>query len=199
MRDGPSKERGAKEGLVRADESTILDVGCGSAKHDGAFGLDIRENARADLVHDLRSTPWPVPGDHYTRVFCQDIIEHMPDVGAFVRELHRVCATGAVIEIRTPHFSSWYAYNDPTHVHSFGYFFLDHFTTENTTLSLGGGAVPLRRAPVPLLANAPAHRRERAREPLARAIRAALLLDVPLRESLDPDVPPQVEGGPASA
>jgi hypothetical protein len=120
-------------------QSTVLDVGCGSAKHVGAFGLDIRSNAHADLVHDLRSTPWPVPADHYEQVLCHDIIEHMSDTGAFVREVYRVCAPGAVVEIRTPHFSSWYAYNDPTHLHSFGYFFLDHFTTENTTLSSGGG------------------------------------------------------------
>ena len=124
-------------------QSTILDVGCGSAKHEGAFGLDIRASVRPDLVHDLRSAPWPVPSDHYTQVFCHDIIEHLPDVGSFIREVHRVCAANAVVEIRTPHFSSWYSYSDPTHVHSFGYFFLDHFTTEDTTLSSGGGAFSL--------------------------------------------------------
>ncbi|MGH2570848.1 MAG: class I SAM-dependent methyltransferase [bacterium] len=110
----------------------------GSAKHDDAFGLDIRATVHADLVHDLRSTPWPVPANHFKRVFCHDIVEHVPDVAAFLRELHRVCAPGAVVEIRTPHFSSWYAYNDPTHVHSFGYFFLDHFTTGETTVPSGG-------------------------------------------------------------
>jgi hypothetical protein len=189
---------------VRADESTILDMACGSAKHDGAFGLDNRTSSAADLVHDLRATPWPVPGDHYSRVFCQDIVEHVPDVGAFVRELHRVCAAGAEVEIRTPHFSSWYSYNDPTHVHSFGYFFLDHFTTEDSTLSSGGRAVPLSRAPLSLLAGPSTDGRERVREPLARAIRAALVLDVPLRESPHQDVAAQVAerhgaGGPASA
>jgi 2-polyprenyl-3-methyl-5-hydroxy-6-metoxy-1,4-benzoquinol methylase len=124
---------------VDASGSTILDVGCGSAKHEGAFGIDIRSDAHADLVHDLRLTPWPVPGDHYSRVFCQDIIEHVPDVSSFVRELWRVCARGAEVEIRTPHFSSWYSYNDPTHLHSFGYFFLDHYTRDNATAP-GGGA-----------------------------------------------------------
>lgn len=123
---------------MEPSESTVLDVGCGSAKHDGAFGIDIRAGSQADLVHDLRSTPWPLPGDHYTRVYCQDIVEHVPDVGAFVRELHRICVPGAVVEIRTPHFSSWYAYNDPTHVHTFGYFFLDHFTKEDATVGSGG-------------------------------------------------------------
>jgi hypothetical protein len=127
---------------VEPAQSTILDLGCGEAKHHSAFGLDIRTGARVDLVHDLRSTPWPLPSDHYRQVYCQDIIEHLPDTGAFMREIHRVCAVNAVVEIRTPHFSSWYSYNDPTHLHSFGYFFLDRLATEEETPSSerGGGS-----------------------------------------------------------
>ena len=123
---------------MKATDVRILDVGCGSAKHADAFGIDMRANSQADLVHDLRATPWPLPDNHYTHVHCQDIIEHMADTGAFLHELHRVCAPSARIEIRTPHFSSWYAYNDPTHMHAFGLFFLDHFTTDNSTVSSGG-------------------------------------------------------------
>lgn len=124
---------------MRASDSTVLDVGCGSAKHEGAFGIDIRSDSQADLVHDLRIVPWPIPAGHYSRVICHDIIEHVVDVSSFLRELHRVCTPRSVIEIRTPHFTSRYAYNDPTHLHAFGYFFLDHFTHEDATLSSGGG------------------------------------------------------------
>ena len=125
---------------MNAADALALDVGCGSCKHEDAFGLDIRDDSDADLVHDLRDTPWPLPADHFRRIYCHDIIEHVPDVSAFVRELHRVSAPGADVEIRTPHFTSRYAYNDPTHLHAFGYSFLDHFTAD-TTLSPGGGAL----------------------------------------------------------
>lgn len=124
---------------MQATDTSVLDVGCGSCKHPGAFGLDIRGDSDADLVHDLRETPWPLPAGHFRRVYCHDIIEHVPDVSAFVRELHRVSAPGADIEIRTPHFTSRYAYNDPTHLHAFGYSFLDQFTSGGATLSSGGG------------------------------------------------------------
>lgn len=120
------------------DESRILDVGCGSDKHPGAVGLDIRPNDGVDVVHDLRVTPWPLPANHYERVICQDVIEHVSDVAPFLHEIHRVSKPGAIVEIRTPHFTSRYAYNDPTHLHSFGYFVLDYFTKTGTTVGGGG-------------------------------------------------------------
>jgi len=124
---------------MRVLETTVLDIGCGSAKHAGAFGLDIGPGSQADVLHDLRDLPWPVPSDHFTHVYCQDILEHLPDVGAVMREVHRVCVAGARVEIRTPHFSSWYAYNDPTHEHVFGYFALDRYVVGRGGDSSGPG------------------------------------------------------------
>jgi len=109
-------------------ERDVLDLGCGLAKHPGAIGVDHDPQASPDLLHDLDSHPYPLPSDHFREVICQDVLEHVQDVGAFLREVHRVARAGAVVRIRTPHFSSWYAYNDPTHRHVLGYFALDRFT-----------------------------------------------------------------------
>jgi ubiquinone/menaquinone biosynthesis C-methylase UbiE len=114
---------------MRPDETTVLDLGCGGKKHAGAFGVDVRDVPGVDLVHDLDSFPWPLPSNQYTEIYCQDIIEHIDKIEPFLRELARISAKGATIELRTPHFTSWYAYNDPTHRHYFGYFFLDHFVS----------------------------------------------------------------------
>jgi hypothetical protein len=35
-------------------------------------------------------------------------------------EVHRTLRPGGVARIRTPHYSSYYAYNDPTHVRCYG-------------------------------------------------------------------------------
>jgi hypothetical protein len=107
---------------------TILDLGCGLAKHDGAIGVDCDPLVRPDLIHDLDAFPFPLPSDHFREIICQDVLEHIVSVEGFLREVHRVAAAGATVRIRTPHFSSWYAYNDPTHKHTFGYFVLDRFT-----------------------------------------------------------------------
>lgn len=106
----------------------ILDLGCGQTKHSGAFGVDRDPGVRPDLVHDLDRHPFPLPSDHFQTVYCQDVIEHIEDIGAFLAEIHRVCRKGARIHIRTPHYSSWHAYNDPTHRHALGVFALDRFT-----------------------------------------------------------------------
>jgi SAM-dependent methyltransferase len=118
--------------------SRVLDVGCGASKRDGAVGIDIRDVAGVDVVHDLSVVPWPLPSDHFAEVICQDVIEHMHDIVRFMREVHRVCAPGATVDIRTPHYSSWYAYNDPTHQHALGYLALDCFTHGDMTVARGG-------------------------------------------------------------
>jgi len=107
----------------------IVDLGCGLAKHPNAVGVDHDPRVHPDVLHDLDSQPYPLPSDHFRTVICQDVIEHIADVGAFLREIQRIAVDGAIVQIRTPHFSSWYAYNDPTHRHVLGYFALDRFTS----------------------------------------------------------------------
>lgn len=104
-----------------------LDLGCGLAKQPGAIGVDNDPRVSPDVLHDLDAHPYPFPQDHFKTVICQDVIEHVEDIGEFLREIHRIAADAAVVRIRTPHFSSWYAYNDPTHRHVLGYFALDRF------------------------------------------------------------------------
>lgn len=106
----------------------ILDLGCGLAKQNGAIGVDNDPLVHPDIVHDLDVFPLPLPSDHFREIICQDILEHIANVEGFLREIHRVAIDGATVRIRTPHFSSWYAYNDPTHKRASGYFVLDRFT-----------------------------------------------------------------------
>jgi SAM-dependent methyltransferase len=113
---------------TKPTDTDILDLGCGLAKHQGAYGVDNDPAVFPDLLHDLDVRPYPLPSDHFREVICQDVLEHVRDVEGFLREVHRVSRHGCKVRIRTPHFSSWYAYNDPTHIHIFGYFVLDRFT-----------------------------------------------------------------------
>lgn len=109
-------------------KSDTIDLGCGRAKLPGAIGVDHDRGAEPDVLHDLDTYPYPLPSNHFRIVNCQDVLEHIQDIGAFLGEIHRIAAHGAVVRVRTPHFSSWYAYNDPTHRHVLGYFALDRFT-----------------------------------------------------------------------
>jgi SAM-dependent methyltransferase len=105
--------------LVPAGPGAVLDVGCGSSKHPGAVGLDRSADTAADIVHDLDSFPYPLEDSSFDQILLQDVIEHLADPIRVFEELHRVSRDGAVIQLRTPHYSSVLAYGDPTHLHYF--------------------------------------------------------------------------------
>lgn len=107
-----------------------LDVGCGRDKIPGATGIDIAVASAADIRHDLGVFPWPVESDAYDAIFCRNVIEHVPDVVKLMEEIHRAGRPGADVFITTPHFSSVYSYQDPTHVRHLSYESLDYFTAD---------------------------------------------------------------------
>ena len=108
----------------------ILDVGCGQRKRENAIGIDVNPRSQADLIHDLNVFPWPSPDDEFDLIYCHHILEHLDDVVGTIEEIHRIARNGAVVEIRTPHFSSLYSWQDPTHRHHFALESFDYFTEQ---------------------------------------------------------------------
>lgn len=94
---------------------SFLDLGCGSNKAEGAYGVDIHPYPGVDQVLDVNHTPWDLPDNQFTSIRSLHVIEHVDNVVGFMRELHRVCQAGAEVYIETPHFSSCNSWNDPTH------------------------------------------------------------------------------------
>ena len=113
----------------------VLNLGCGHVKRNfpeadvatEIVGVDISSQSQADVIHDLNRFPYPLDSDSFDLVIMQDVIEHLENVPAVLDEIYRVARDGAVIRIRTPHYSSYYAYNDPTHRRAFGLFAFDGF------------------------------------------------------------------------
>ena len=97
----------------------VADIGCGSKKLPGAFGVDLSPDTDADLVHNLDAYPYPIEADTFDQIVMQDVIEHIAEPYRLMAELHRIARPGARIHLRTPHFSSSLAYSDPTHLHYF--------------------------------------------------------------------------------
>jgi len=93
----------------------ILDVGCGANKTEGAIGLDNNPRTAADVIHDLGEIPYPFPDNEFDLVVSNHVVEHVPDVMAFIGELHRVSRNGGRIKLITPHYTNPDWANDPTH------------------------------------------------------------------------------------
>ncbi|GIW42230.1 MAG: hypothetical protein KatS3mg076_2807 [Candidatus Binatia bacterium] len=120
-----------------------LDLGCGPNKEPGSFGVDRRPWPGVDLLHDLDHVPWPLPDDTFERVVCSHIVEHVADLAAFFREVHRVSKDGARVWVRTPHFSSLESWRDPGHRHHLALGSFEFFADPE---ALGGPTFRVERA-----------------------------------------------------
>ncbi len=93
----------------------VLDLGCGANKTEGAIGLDNNPRTNPDVLHDLADLPYPFKDDEFDSVVANHVIEHVPDVMAFIGELHRITKPGGRIRLLTPHYTNPDWANDPTH------------------------------------------------------------------------------------
>lgn len=108
----------------------ILDVGCGANKFEGAVGLDNNPRTAADVIHDLGVVPYPFPDDEFDLIVSRHVIEHVPDVMAFVGELYRITKPGGTIRLVTPHYTNPDWATDPTHRNHFNSYTFNTFTPE---------------------------------------------------------------------
>src|SRR4030095_15154613 len=110
----------------------VVDVACGQKKLAGAIGIDSNPRSHADVIHDLGVFPYPFNNDEFEEVLCRHVIEHVPDVLAFVNELHRITRPGGRLKIVTPHYSNPDWATDPTHRNHFNSYSLNCFVPSRT-------------------------------------------------------------------
>ena len=97
----------------------ILDVGCGTAKINGAIGIDRVNLPGVDVVHDLNHFPWPFEDDNFDAIYMNDIIEHIPDTIRLMEECYRLLKPQGKLYIRVVYWNHKYPFSDPTHVKFF--------------------------------------------------------------------------------
>ena len=102
-------------GFGVGQELKVLDVGSGSgafidecrARGLMAFGCEVADYAYAqnrDFVYGDRLEDVHFPTDHFDRVTCHDVLEHVPDLTAFVAEMFRTTKQGGVCIVDFPNF-----------------------------------------------------------------------------------------------
>ena len=105
----------------------ILDVGCGANKYEGAVGLDNNPRTAADVIHDLGEFPYPFDDNEFDLIISRHVIEHVPDVMAFITEIHRITKSGGRIRLVTPHYTNPDWPNDLTHRNHFNSYSFNTF------------------------------------------------------------------------
>lgn len=105
----------------------ILDVGCGRNKHSGAIGMDYNPDTDADVIHDLGEFPYPFSDDEFEEVIGNHVIEHVPNVTAFISEIYRVTKPGGRIQLLAPHYTNPDWACDVTHRNHFNCYSFQNF------------------------------------------------------------------------
>jgi len=121
-----------------------LNLGCGNKAKEGFLGVDRYPCEAARLICDL-SKSLPFQNDAIDEVYMDNVIEHVHDIPAVMREIVRVSRRGARVTIITPHFSALASWRDPTHVHHLSYFSFDYFAKSSARHFMGGGLKVVRR------------------------------------------------------
>jgi SAM-dependent methyltransferase len=129
-----------------ADGKLRLDLGCGVKRRPGTIGVDIDPRASSDLRFDLDRYPWPLRDGAATEIVASHVIEHVQDVPAFMSEIHRVLEKNGRVLIRTPYFSCWRGWADPTHMRQLSLMTMEHFTDADDRTRLSRGRFELIRA-----------------------------------------------------
>jgi SAM-dependent methyltransferase len=109
----------------------ILDAGCGSGRtleelvdYGTVAGLELNSDA-AEMargrglgeVHVGRLEELPWPPESFDLITCLDVIEHVPDDLAALRELRRVIAPGGWLLATVPAYQALWSYHDEANHH----------------------------------------------------------------------------------
>ena len=97
-----------------------LNLGCGFTQYPGYINVDNTPVCKPDMVVDLEKTPWPWKESSVQEIKMEHVLEHLGQTTetylSIWKELWRVCAPGAFIDIIVPHWNHENFHHDPTHV-----------------------------------------------------------------------------------
>lgn len=119
-------------------QSRKLNLGSGEFLKDGFVNVDYYSISSPDIVHDLSEFPYPFDDNYFELVEADHVLEHLAEPFEVMRELYRICVSGAIIHIRVPHFSRGFTHAE--HKRGFDVTFPYYF---NPALHLGYQRVPL--------------------------------------------------------
>lgn len=108
--------RSRTEKVVQLGKFAKVNLGCGNDYREGWLNIDFNDSVRADVYCDF-CDGLPIADDSCDYVLLDNVLEHVKreNYSQFLNDLHRVCVSGATVDIFVPHASGMYALKHPTH------------------------------------------------------------------------------------
>lgn len=113
----------------------VLDLGCGLAKEENAFGIDLINLPGVDLVWNLNKFPYPFKSNSQDKVILSDVIEHLDNPIAVIRECHRLLKSNGELFIKVVYWNHKYSYSDPQHKWAFSELWFQDFLSKGRNYS----------------------------------------------------------------
>lgn len=111
---------------------TKLNFGCGKDIKKDYINVDITEFEGVNKTFDFNVFPYPFSNGEFDEIYADNILEHLNDIPAVMKELHRISKLGGLIRIIVPYYNCYGAYNDVTHKHYFSHLSFEPFYKKNT-------------------------------------------------------------------
>lgn len=92
--------------------SRKLNLGSGEFLKEGFVNVDYFSKVAPDISHDLNQFPYPFEDGYFELAEVDHTLEHLNEPFRVMGELRRICAPGATIHIRVPHFSRGFTHAD---------------------------------------------------------------------------------------
>ena len=97
-----------------------LNLGCGKDYIDDWVNVDLYDDSKCDVTHDLEKFPWPWENDSISEILIKHTLEHLgADWKVYVKilqEMYRGCEDDATINVHVPSPWHWNFTADPSHV-----------------------------------------------------------------------------------
>lgn len=110
---------------------TKLNFGCGKNIKEGYVNADIAQFKGVDKIFDFDVFPYPFADGEFDEIYADNIFEHLDDIPAVAKELHRISKPGGRLRIIVPYYNCYGAYNDVTHKHYFSHLSFEPFYKKN--------------------------------------------------------------------
>ena len=113
-----------------------LHLGCGNDYKKGYINCDMSTNIKSDKLVNLEG-PLPFEDNSVDEIIANHVFEHIHRFVPLMHEIYRVSRRNAIIKIKTPFYSAWGQFNDPTHVRFFTPFTFNYFKSGNYSHEVG--------------------------------------------------------------
>lgn len=104
-----------------------LNFGCGKDIREDCVNVDITKFNGVDKTFNFNHFPYPFFKNEFDEIYSDNVIEHLNDVTAVMKELHRITRSNGIIRIIVPYYNCYGAYNDVTHKHYFSHLAFEPF------------------------------------------------------------------------